>query len=545
MEREKVEADVLCVGGGPAALMAAIHAAEGGAKVVVADKGNTLRSGAAATGNDHIACYLPKVHGDLEALVRAYVRGGLGRHADMVRALFETSSQVVKLWESWGIPMKYKGNYEFAGHAYPGSIVPPTHMKFGGENLKPTLTKEAEKRGVKILNRVMVFELLRDDGVSGAVGVHTREEKLVVFQAKSVVLGTGILTRLYPSPTPSWMFNIGRSPATTGDGRAMAYRIGAELVNLELPLRWAGPKYFIRHGKATWIGVFRNPQGEPVGPFVTKPDRRYGDATSDVYSTLFEDYHKSGKGPVYMDCGGISDEDWEYMLHWFRHEGITSLINYFKDEPLDPRESPVEFTTYEIMPMGGVYHNEKAETSVKGLYAAGDELQGGSLSGAANFGWIAGENAAKYVKEAKTPNIEKEKTRIDERESQIQAILSREVGATWKEVNLALQQIMYDYAGSVRSETLLRAGLNSLRRLREKAYAMMIAKNQHELMRCMEALNLLDAGELVFIMAMERKETRGNHIRPDFPFTDPRMEKMLIIKKIDDTPVLEWREVRR
>ena len=542
MEREVVEADVLCAGGGPAGLMAAIRASELGAKVVVAEKGNTLRSGAAATGVDHFNCYIPEIHGDLENVVKGRMRQEVTRNADHIRVQFEKSFNIVKLWDSWGIPMKYKGQYEFAGHAYPGASAPAISLKIHGENVKPILTREAKKRGVRIINRVQISDLVRDEGVIGAVGFHTRQGQLIEFRAKCVLLGTGVLTRLYPSPTPSWMFNIGRSPATTGDGRAMAYKIGAELVSLELPSRWAGPKYFIRHGKATWVGVLRNPRGEPIGPFVTKPDRRYGDATSDIYPAVFEDYEKSGKGPVYMDCGGISEEDFEYMLHWFRQEGLTSVLNYVKEKRIDLREHPVEFTTYEILPKGGVYYNEKGETSVKGLYAAGDEMQGASISGSAIIGWIAGENAAHYSKEAEVPNKNKIKAKADERESCIEKILDREEGASWKEVNIALQQIVHDYAGTIRSETLLNAGLDALRRLKESAAGEMMAKNQHELARCLEVLNLLDLGELVFIMALERKETRDGHIRTDYPFANPLMDKMLIVKKAEDRLFTEWRK---
>jgi len=542
MERARVEADVLCIGGGPAGLMAAIHASELGAKAVVVEKGNTLRSGAGATGVDHITCYIPEVHGDIEPIVRHRTGESAHRPHLLYRTILERSFEIVKMWESWGIPMKYKGQYEFAGHAYPGAAAPPVSLKMHGENMKPILTREAQKRGVNIINRVMAFELLRDDaGIAGALGVGTRDEKLIEFQVKSVVLGTGMLIRLYPSPTPAWMFNVGRSPVTTGDGRAMAYRVGAELVSMERVLRWAGPKYFIRHGKGTWVGVLKDPQGRAVGPFVTKPDRKYGDATSDIYPELFEDYYRSGKGPVYMDCSGISDEDYEYMLYWLRQEGLTSLLNYMAEENIDPREKPVEFTTYEIYPMGGIYHNEKGETSVAGLYAAGDEFQGASLSGAAVFGWIAGENAAKYAQRKEFVDTEREREKIERWNTLIEDIRKREVGPGWKEVNIALQQIMYDYAGNVRSESLLQAGLQSLRRLKEKAYGTMIAKNQHELMRCLEVLNLLDLGELLITMALERKETRARHVRVDYPFTNPLMDKMLVVKKVDNKPVLEWR----
>ncbi|MFC1903159.1 FAD-binding protein, partial [Chloroflexota bacterium] len=356
-----------------------------------------------------------------------------------------------------------------------------------------------------------------------------------------VILGTGQTTRLYPGPTPGWMFNLSFSPSNTGDGRAMAYRAGAELVNIELTARWAGPKYFARCGKATWVGVLRDPQGKPVGPFVTKPDRRYGDPSADIWHTLFEDYAKLGKGPVYMDCNGITDDDFKYMMYWLKHEGNIALLNHMEAESIDIRENPVEFMTYEMSLTGGVYYNGKAETSVPGLYAAGDEFSGG-ISCASVFGWIAGENAAKYARESKKAKIEKVKEKIEERKIILDGILNREGGADWKEVNLTLQQIMYDHAGSIRSQTMLNAGLSYLRRLKEKAHSLLMANNQHELMHCLEVLNLLDLGELIFITASERKETRGRHVRADYPFPNPLMEKFLIVKKTNERPVTEWRE---
>ena len=77
------------------------------------------------------------------------------------------------------------------------------------------------------------------------------------------------------------------------------------------------------------------------------------------------------------------------------------------------------------------------------------------------------------------------------------------------------------------------------------AWGSLTAANPHELMRAMEVINLIDLGELVFITARERKETRGKHIRPDYPFTNPMMAKLLVVKKVEGEPVLEWRETRK
>lgn len=541
---ETIEADVLCIGGGIAGLMAAIRAAELGAKVVVAEKGNTLTSGAGGMGNDHFLCYLPEVHGqDMKPLLEELRRGQLGerlKDAQATSVWLEQTADVVRLWESWGIPMKYRGRYEFAGHAFPGDSY-PCHLKYGGKHQKKILTNEAVKRGVRIINRVMVLELLGNGSITGAIGLHTREDRLFLFRTKSVLLGTGTVARLYQGLTPGWMANATRPCTLTGDGRAMAYRVGAELYNVERLEHHAGPKYFTRSGQATWVGVVRDSGGKPVGPYLTRPDRRYSDMIIEVNKSLFSEYAQAGRGPVYMDCGGISDEDYEYMKHWLDNEGFNALVDHLNEKGIDLKKHAIEWATYGMRgSAGSIWQNVKGETSVKGLYVAGDETTR-SISPAAAFAWIAGKNMAEYVKGVYLPDPAKPETLLEEKVSFIDELRKRENGPDWREVNIALQQVMSDYAGFVRSKNMLEAGLTHLDRLKKEASTTMIARNQHELMRALEVINLLELGELVCIAAGERKETRGWHERKDYPYKDPLLDKQLVVKKVDGKPVTYWR----
>ena len=548
LKEELVETDVLCVGGGIAGLMAAIRARELGAKVIVAEKGNALHSGRGRAGNDHFWCYIPEVHGtDMELFLKECLKGPklklmqAGTSMKVLRTFLERSFEIVKLWDRWGIPMKYQGRWEFAGHSFPGDVL--THLKYAGLKQKRVLTEKALEKGAEIMNRVMIFDLLRGgDGIVGAIGIHTREEKVMVFQAKAVILGTGFVDRLYPPPVSGWLASVAGGLTLTGDGRTMTYRAGGDIVGPEIARRHIGPRYFSRYGQATWVGVLRDPKDKPIGPYVTKPDKIYGDMTPEVKGTILEDYMKSGKGPVYMDCRGISDEDYEYMMYWMVHEGNSSLLDYMKEEGIDIRKHLVEFQIYHMLPEGKIWISEKAETSIDGLYAAGDESMGG-IGPSATYGWIAGENAATYVKEVPGPDVEKARAEIEERKALVNNMSSRKEGPDWKEANIALQQIMQDYAGPVRSETLLTAGLSYLRRLREKVDTTMMARNQWELTRCLETLNLLDLGELVFLAANERKETRGLHNRPDYPLTDPMLDgKGLFIRRVNGEPVIELKK---
>jgi len=545
MRTEHLKCDVLCVGGGIGGLMAAIRASDLGANVIVAEKGNVIHSGKGGGGCDHYLCYIPEVHGpDMDAYIQEMMQTQqLHNFQNMgmkrIRAHIAKTFDIIKLWDSWGIQTKQNGKYHFAGHSFPGGL--RCLLKYEGRRQKPILTEQARKRKVRIINRVMILDLLGKGSVNGAIGIDTRTDKIITFEAGCVVLGTGALTRLYPAPTPGWINNNATRLTLTGDGRLMAYRAGAELQDVEMRALHVGPKYFARFGQATWVGVFRDPNDRPIGPFVTKPEGLYGDVTPEVNKAVFNDYWKSGRGPVYMDARGISKKDYAEMVHWFGHEGLTPVLEHMREEGIDHRRHPVEFMTYDHGCQGRIVTNERGETSLKGLYAIGEEAAPG-VSNASVFGWFCGENVVEYLKNANRPGLDGMKEQVEERVSLIESLSSRSSGADWREVNVALQQIMQDYAGMLRSEALLQAGSFHLARLKEKAREIMMADNRHELTRCLEVLNLIEMGELVFTGAMGRKETRGTHVRIDYPLTNPRMNgKIQVMKRIDGKAVSEWR----
>jgi len=554
MKTEKVETDVLILGGGIAGLTAAIHAAELGAKVVVADKCNTLHSGSGRAGNDDMAAYIPEIHGTLDQYIENYGKGQAGATSRTTpRAVAVThytrALEVAQLWDAWGIPMKYKGRWECCGHRFPG--LPGPHIKYAGAKQKQVLTEQSLKRGAEIINRVMGLDLLGDaKGVTGAVGVDTRQDRIVEFAAKAVILATGgIGPRMYLGATPALMGNDTSPFTLTGDGRAAAYRLGAELYQMETGGLPTLPqlKNYLRAGKGSWVGVFRYPDGRPVGPYVTKPDHRFGDIISEVGSgELFDP--ATGKGPIWMDCRGITDDDLEYMEWFLFNEGNKGDLDHMREEGIDFRKHQILFWPTPTRSRGKIWQNEKAETSIKGLYCAGDESHGG-IGGAAVFGWVSGEEATKYAKKAKLPSPDKErdKAKIAHWKSSIEAIQTRQYGPNWEDANVALQHTMNDFAGLTRTEPILETGLAHVRRLRKKVDTIMRAVNRWELTRCLETINLYDLAELVILAALERKESRvGTQKRLDYEYTNPLLGgKVLVVKKVADKPVLEWREIQQ
>ena len=551
-----LDTDILIVGGGIAGLMAAICAGEQGIATIVAEKAHVRRSGSGATGNDHFLCFMPEIQKiTLKEMINEMMAGQVGPWHDtlLTKVFLERTAEMVHRWHSWGINMKPFGpDYVYMGHAFPDR--PRMYVKYDGHNQKEILVKKAKENGALFLNHHPVTDLLAEDGrVTGALLMDVREDepRFTLVRAGAVIMATGCSTRLYPnSMTPAMLFNSGFCPSCAG-GMASAYRIGARLVNMEHPYTHAGTRYFARCGKATWIGVYKYPDGRPIGPFVRRPDREIGDNTSDVWKSVFADLMANGTGPAYLDCTEASPEDLEFMRQGMISEGLTSQLDYMDREGIDPARHAVEFGRYEPLLFGrGLEIDETGSTNIKGLYVAGDPIGNfrSGIAGAVTWGWISAENASRHVKEAELSERAREDPLIAARLALYEKLLRRENGAPWQEFNIALQQLMNDYcppAPRVRSETLLRAGLKYMGDLRAHALRDMAAPNSHTLMRGLEVLDLVDLGAAVMPAARDRRETRVQHIRSDCPFTSlSDGEKFINVELKNGRPVTSWRRRR-
>lgn len=553
---KKYNCEFLCAGGGISGLMAGIYAAKNGADVIIADKANTLRSGSAANGNDHFHCYIPECHGsDISRVYReigSSFDAGPWVDTDMTAVWIHRSFEVIRFWEEIGINMRPTGSWRFEGHGMPGQQL--YNLKFDGALQKQCLTKEAKRLGAKILNRVFIHDVLtgKDGRITGAVGFDLNGEtpETVYIQCKAVLLATGMVSRMYPGITPQYMFNTPCCPSTTGDAQAMAYRAGAMLVNMDMLNGHAGPKYFARGGKGTWIGISTDIRGNTFTPYNTAPSRATGDITADVWPTCYSDRLRKGKGPTFMDCTRTSPEDLDYMLHTAMvSEGIDSITDYCEQYGIDLSKDMVEFSTYPIM-MGqrGIQIDTKARTSIPGLYAAGNCTGNvnGSLSGAAVFGMVAGEDAAEYVKDIPDEPVD-DNPLILERDALYRSLLGRPDGASWKEAAASLQNIMNEYVNAdMQSEDMLKAGMVYMEQLKQNALHDLYCRNSHELMRSIEVLNMIDLSEPIFLCSENRRETRGPHKRVDYDFTDITLNGMFqtIYKDKDGQVHMAYRRKR-
>jgi succinate dehydrogenase/fumarate reductase flavoprotein subunit len=550
LQIERVDTDVLVVGAGTGGMMAAIGAADKGARVILCEKGNVKRSGGIRGGNDHFRCYIPYIHGP--ALRERFLRADVwSTDADTEERLLDLSYDVLKRWESWGIDMKWQGHYHFVLHAWPGTTgkmgepgkTTSPWLHFSDYKLSTKLEKQVRKRNVTIMNRVMVNELIKDASgrVVGAIGISTREPKLIVFGVKSVVYNTGGIspTRLYPPPQ---VIDYSIAEPETADGDMMAYRAGAALEGAEFSDRHVGLNFGPFYGQGSWIGVIRDSEGKPIAPpYLTKPDTELGDVSA-TNKAAHDHVWATGKGPVWMDTKQLSEEDEKYMIWGLDSQAMQPVTKWMEREKLNFRNTRFEFAPTQPRVHLKTRVDINFRTAVEGLYST----YKGGLARSAISGMIAGEGAAEYSRKFESPDLGKHRNQISKFKRQYEDVLNREGPqfADWHEVQWAIYQVMQWYAlPSRRSESTLTAGYNHLLRLRENTRQILKAGNQHELYHCLEVLNLLDVAEMVFLAVMERKESRGEARRLDYPFINPMLDnKFLVITRKNGKPSLKWEQ---
>ena len=571
-----VEADVLVIGGGLAGCMAAIKAREtDGLDVLLIDKSNTVGSGCAASGIDHVWAYIPPIHekmgytiDDMAEDHRKGISFGFFRKDLFYRVAGTMYDRVLDL-ERFGIQFRYKdspvpGGFRIVQQFH--SV--PTSFNFDGFPLKSILTQEAKKRGVRIINRVQMTDYITTDGqISGAVGVNVRTADIYFFKAKSVVAATGRSNRLSRNPC-GFDFNLRMPAPMSGDGTSMAIRAGLPIVNTEFLSNILGPAP---------CGNYNPNYGDPRN--TVQPAARIidGDGNAIIPRTQFYNWNRLGKekwterdrerwiedrkavrgdkmrlvkrlatgeGPFYLDFSDSADEELDYIEWSIKHEGKgTQFMRYFQgEEGATLKDNPQEYAGLwprEISGTAakGLWVDKDLETDIKNLFAAGDEVGGlpwQASSGAFTQGWHAGEMAAKRAKTQKE-FLPVSDELMKARNQMCAEILGRRRGFYWKEVEIGVQNLMDFYCGDVRSEKMLKRGLE---RLEDAKAAPFRAENPHELGRCLDVKSIIDNAELVMRSSLERKESRPipfGFKRADHPEQDDeRWLAFLAIRQEED-----------
>jgi succinate dehydrogenase / fumarate reductase flavoprotein subunit len=441
----------------------------------------------------------------------------------------------------------------FGGHRYPRLA----HVgdRTGLEMIR-TLQDHAVYLGVAVHMEYTVTDLLLDGGRAAGVLAYDRERgRFFVFQARAIVLATGGVGRAYQITSNSW--------EGTGDGHALAYRAGAELIDMEFiqfhPTGMVWPPsvkgILVTEGVRGEGGVLKNKDGRRF-MFDDIPDNykpqtasdpeegwRYtqGDKSARRPPELLTRDHvarcivrevKAGRGSphggVFLDIAWIKEKLPGAEEHIKRK--LPSMYHQFKQlADLDITKEPMEIgpTTHYIM--GGVrVDSDTQESTIAGLFAAGEcaaginganRLGGNSLSDLIVFGQRAGQYAAQFAKKnaaGKVDPAEVERAMKD-------ALLPFERGSAGEnpyKIQQDLQETMQNLVGIVRMESEMQEALKRLAAFSARAARAGVAGHReynNGWHTCLDLRNLLSVSEAIARSALERKESRGGHFREDFP----------------------------
>jgi adenylylsulfate reductase subunit A len=529
MEIIHLTTDVLIVGGGLAGTNAAMGAAENGAGVVVADKGNINRSGDIGGGVDHFLAFLNEGRAwDTQDAFLGYVEK-IGRgtgHLSIIESVYcaELPDAIERMARIGNPLTRPDGSFYRTGSmGQPGTY----WINFNGKKLKPRLGKAVRKLGCTVLDKVMMVDLINHQGaVVGGIGFHIRSGAFYVIQAKATIIATGNTNRLYENPRIN-PFNTWLCPFDTGDGQIMALRAGAALTNMEYMRMTLLPKGFAAPGFNALVGMggrFLNSLGE----YYMEKNHAMGNHAPryDVVFHTLEEIRK-GHGPIYIDCRHLNEKDLTHLVTTLGYDKDT-LPDYFEQRGEDLGTRPVEITVSEGRQAGptevtgsGIKIDKNSAATIAGLFACGDACDHNRcVHGAVAGGYKAGKSAAAFA-QTFHHGYQAPGSMTREQIDRFMEPLHRSSGYPYRQVEDTIRKIMAEHVGARRTEHALTRGLDKLRRV-EHYLDEIRADDLHELMRTHETRSILAVGKLMATTALFRKESRNKpyHHRLDFPDTD-------------------------
>jgi len=534
---ETHEHDVLIIGAGGAGLRAAIEALAQGARVAVVCK-SLLGKAHTVMAEGGIAAAMANVDrtDDWRAHFRDTMRGGkFLNNWRMAQIHAQEAPERVRELEQWGalFDRTVDGNIlqrAFGGHTFKRLC----HVgdRTGLEMIR-TLQDRGVNLGIDVYMECAITRLLKDgDRITGAFGYWRENGRFIVFKAKSVVIATGGIGKAWRITSNSWEY--------TGDGMALAYDAGAELMDMEFvqfhPTGMVWPPgvqgILVTEAVRGEGGVLRNKDGER---FMERYDPERMDlSTRDVVARAIYTEAKEGRGTehggAYLD---ISHKPAEYVK-----KKLPSMYHQFRElADVDITKGPMEVGPTCHYMMGGIRVDaEAAESNVPGLFAAGEaaaglhganRLGGNSLSDLLVFGRRAGLSAAEHANEVSLPTVDD--AQVDEATREMLAPFERSDGDSPYDLHRDLQETMQNYVGIFRGEEDLKRGLEEIYELKKRAAGVRVDGSRlfnpgWHLARDLKAM--LTVSEAVAMSALERKESRGAHSRIDYPNYDEAWSKL-------------------
>ncbi len=547
-----IETDFLVVGGGLAGCPAACKAVEHGLNVTLIEKAAIARSGNAGPGLDHVINYARDgvSTGDM---IRGYF--GTGRGAMLGGTIENPNTQAIHTYHNlWAFDEMVKlgctmnwddGKPYFFPFTGLGADVKRTALRVHWHHIKPELKKAVKEHNVNVLERTTMVDLLTNRGRAvGCTALNTRTGEFIVIKAKATLIASGKTFRIFEPETPDpWKYKMIYHfcpSAGSGDGTGAVYRAGGEISNMEITA-WT---YRIRDSVTMSYGQFRIGDGCPMKVFTYK-----GKEIRNPSAMRYLQLEMAGETPIYNSLEELPD-DYQKRIEVALADENPVCLEAAEQRMFNPRQHRYELMVHNkslgFFPPNGIYINPAHETSLKGLFAVGDAATGKNGSTASTVGGLmVGDVVHEYIKnfDAEFGNPKLEEGQVQEQREVAFAPTKVNDGIEALEIESAIRYICDRYSGMYRSEGKLLEGLRRLSSLRKYWMHKVSAPNPHYMLSWLELRNLMDVAELHMIASLERKETRGNYIRMDYPEMNPELDKMTVQRLEKGKIVTEFRKM--
>ena len=528
---ETREHDVLIIGAGGAGLRASLEALAQGASVGVVCKA-LLGKAHTVMAEGGIAAAMANVDAadNWKTHFCDTMRGGkFLNNWRMAQIHAQESSERVRELEQWGALFDRTEDGRILQRAFGGHTF--KRLCHVGDRTGLEMIRTLQDRGVQmgfdVYMECTVTRLLKDGNrVAGAFAYWRENGRFVVFKAKSIVVATGGIGKAWPITSNSWEY--------TGDGMALAYDAGADLMDMEFvqfhPTGMVWPPgvqgILVTEAVRGEGGILRNRLGER---FMEKYDpKRMELSTRDVVARAIYTEVREGRG---TEHGGafldISHKPAEYV-----RRKLPSMYHQFLElADVDITKQPMEVGPTCHYVMGGVkVEADTTQSSLAGLFAAGEaaaglhganRLGGNSLSDLLVFGRRAGLAAAQHARTTSAPALDAKA--IADAERELLTPFERKDGENPYNLHSDLQEVMQALVGIFRTEEDLQSALTKIEELKRRSERLSITGSRmfnpgwH---LCRDLKSMLTVSEAVTRSAIARRESRGAHSRIDYPNLD-------------------------
>ena len=539
MEIKTISTDVLIIGSGGAGSRAAIEVDDAGLKAIIVSKGLSFRSGCTGMAEGGYNAVFKTVDKDdsIDAHFNDTLKGGSYLNdKKLVEILVSESPKRLVDLENYGALFDRQESGEIDQRPFGGQSFRRTCYQGDrtGAELLNALKEEIIRRDIECIDEVMITSFVTDGNqVIGATGLNLKDSSLIYFKAKATILASGGAGQLYPVTSNTFQKN--------GDGYAISYRAGANLVDMEQvqfhPTGMVAPEskkgVLVTEAVRAEGGKLINSEGER---FMSKyAPEKMELATRDVVARSIYQEIIEGRGTenggVYLDISHLDDD--------YIDEKLETMVLQFENVGVDIKHGPIEVAPTAHHFMGGLKINTDASSSLDNLFGAGEvcggvhganRLGGNALADTQVFGRIAGVSASKAAKESELKSNEE---MVREEASRIEGLIKKG-SIKPKEFKNRIKNLMWEKVAIVREEKTLNEALGQLQEMQKELADLDVGdKKQYntDLVTALEVINMVEICILTVKSAIIRRESRGAHFRSDFPETKDEWKKSIIINK--------------